>query len=146
MIWYNGTLPNVEALNTTGGNSLIEHLDIRIESIGDDHVVGSMPVDHRTHQPYGLLHGGASVALAESLGSLGSALCVDMARYRVVGLDINANHIRGVRSGRVLATATAVHIGRTTHVWSIKQHDSEGRLTCMSRLTMAVIDTEAPRS
>lgn len=140
MIWFNDKLPDPEAANAMSAGTLAEALGIVIESFDDDSVSGSMPVDERTHQPYGLLHGGASVALAETLGSLGAALTVDPARFRVVGLDINANHVRGVRDGRVTATARPLHLGRTTQVWSIEQRDGDERLTCVSRLTMAVID------
>lgn len=143
MIWYNDILPDVEAANAMGANTLVEALDIRIEAIDEDSITGSMPVDHRTHQPYGILHGGASVALAETLGSTGAALTVDVTRYRVVGLDINSNHVRSVRDGRVTAVATPFHVGRTTQVWSIEQRDARGKLTCVSRLTMAIIDSRA---
>ena len=143
MIWYNDILPDVEAANAMGANTLVEALDIRIEAIDEDSITGSMPVDHRTHQPYGILHGGASVALAETLGSTGAALTVDVTRYRVVGLDINSNHVRSVRDGRVTAVATPFHVGRTTQVWSIEQRDQRGKLTCVSRLTMAIIDSRA---
>ena len=97
-------------------------LDIRIEAAGDDWLSASMPVDERTHQPYGILHGGASVVLAETVGSIASYQCIDTSRYYCVGLDINANHLRAVRSGRVTAVAKAVHLGRTTHVWDIRLH------------------------
>src|SRR5437899_10211336 len=99
---------------------MVDHLGIEITEYGDDFLRARMPVDHRTHQPMGLLHGGASVALAESLGSIGAQLCVDPARYAVVGLEINANHIRGVTSGWVTGTARPLHRGRTTHVWEIR--------------------------
>lgn len=140
MIWFKDTLPSLDAANAMSANTLVAHLGIVIEAIDDDSITGSMPVDARTHQPYGLLHGGASVALAETLGSLAAALTVDATRYRVVGLDINANHVRGVREGRVTAVARPYHLGRTTQVWSIEQRDDRGKLTCVSRLTMAIID------
>jgi uncharacterized protein (TIGR00369 family) len=114
-------------------------LDIRIEAAGDDWLSASMPVDERTHQPYGILHGGASVVLAETVGSIASYQCIDTSRYYCVGLDINANHLRAVRSGRVTAVAKAVHLGRTTHVWDIRLHDDAGNQTCISRLTMAIV-------
>jgi 1,4-dihydroxy-2-naphthoyl-CoA hydrolase len=107
--------------------------------LGEDFLQGSMPVDHRTHQPQRLLHGGASVALAETLGSTGAALCVDSSRYQCVGLEINANHVRGARGGSVIGTARPVHIGRTTQVWVIDIHDEASKLICTSRLTVAVI-------
>ncbi|MGC1330915.1 hotdog fold thioesterase, partial [Pseudomonas sp.] len=105
----------------------------------DESLTASMAVDHRTHQPYGLLHGGASVVLAETLGSMASYLCIDSSKYYCVGLEVNANHVRGVRSGRVTGVARAVHIGRTTHVWDIRLSDERGKLNCISRLTVAVV-------
>ena len=114
-------------------------LDIRIEAYGDDWLSASMPVDERTHQPYGILHGGASVVLAETVGSIASYQCIDTSRFYCVGLDINANHLRAVRSGRVTAVAKAVHLGRTTHVWDIRLQDDAGNQTCISRLTMAIV-------
>lgn len=140
MIWYNDTMPDVEALNALGANTLLAHLDIRIDAVDEHSLTGSMPVDQRTHQPMGLLHGGASVVLAESLGSTASACCVDITTHRVVGLEINANHIRSALSGRVMATAKPLHIGRQTHVWSIEQVDENGKLTTVSRLTMAILE------
>lgn len=118
-------------------------LDIRIEAAGDDWLSASMPVDERTHQPYGILHGGASVVLAETVGSIASYQCIDTSRYYCVGLDINANHLRAVRSGRVTAVAKAVHLGRTTHVWDIRLQDDAGNQTCISRLTMAIVPLKA---
>lgn len=114
-------------------------LDIRIEAYGEDWLSASMPVDERTHQPYGILHGGASVVLAETVGSIASYQCIDTSRFYCVGLDINANHLRAVRSGRVTAVAKAVHLGRTTHVWDIRLQDDAGNQTCISRLTMAIV-------
>ena len=118
-------------------------LDIRIEAAGDDWLSASMPGDERTHQPYGILHGGASVVLAETVGSIASYQCIDTSRYYCVGLDINANHLRAVRSGRVTAVAKAVHLGRTTHVWDIRLHGDAGNQTCISRLTMAIVPLKA---
>lgn len=118
-------------------------LDIRIEAFGDDWLSASMPVDERTHQPYGILHGGASVVLAETVGSIASYQCIDTSRFYCVGLDINANHLRAVRSGRVTATARAIHLGRTTHVWDIRLQDDQGNQTCISRLTMAIVPLKA---
>jgi len=120
-------------------DTLGQHLDMRIEAWDDDSLTASMVVDRRTHQPMGLLHGGASVALAETVGSIASMLCVDRARYYCVGQEINANHLRGVRSGRVTAVARPLHLGRSSHVWDIRLSDEEGRLTCVSRLTVAVV-------
>ncbi|MEM8547500.1 MAG: hotdog fold thioesterase [Pseudomonadota bacterium] len=140
MIWFSGQRPTLDVLNSTSPNTLVEHLDIQFEDVGDDYLTASMPVDKRTHQPYGILHGGASVVLAETLGSTGAWLCTDMSKYRVVGLDINANHLRAATSGRVTATATPRHIGRSTHVWAIDQWNDAGKLCCVSRITMAIID------
>ncbi|WP_211828184.1 hotdog fold thioesterase [Kistimonas asteriae] len=127
----------LEGLNKGMKNTLCEHLQMQVTEVGDDYMVGTMPVDARTTQPMGLLHGGASVALAETLGSLAANMAVDQASY-CVGLDINANHIRSMKSGLVTAKASATHIGRSTQVWEITLQDEEGRLVCISRLTMAV--------
>ncbi len=136
-LWH--TQPNIEQLNAGQKNSIGELLDIRIESFDDDSLTASMPVDHRTHQPFGLLHGGASVVLAESVGSMAAYLCVDPSKFYCVGLEVNANHLRGVRSGRVTAVAKAIHIGRTTQVWDIRLTSDDGKASCISRLTMAVV-------
>lgn len=119
-------------------NTLIEHLDIRIVEIGADYVRASMPVDTRTHQPMGILHGGASVALAETVGSIAAQMCLEP-DYHCVGLDINANHLRAVRSGQVFGTARPLHLGRSTQVWDIRINDEQDRPVCISRLTMAVL-------
>lgn len=131
--------PNLEQLNASSKNTILELLDIRFESFTEDSLTASMVVDHRTHQPYGLLHGGASVVLAESLGSSASYLCIDTSKYFCVGIEVNANHLRGLRSGRVTAVAHPVHIGRTTHVWDIRLTSEEGKASCISRLTVAVV-------
>ena len=133
------TQPNIEQLNAGQKNTIGELLDIRFESFDDESLTASMVVDHRTHQPYGLLHGGASVVLAESVGSVAAYLCIDPSKFYCVGLEVNANHLRGVRSGRVTAVAKAVHIGRTTQVWDIRLTNDEGKANCVSRLTMAVV-------
>ncbi|MBU3054902.1 hotdog fold thioesterase [Pseudomonas indica] len=134
--------PDLEQLNATLANTIGEQLDIRFEVFDDESLTASMPVDRRTHQPYGLLHGGASVVLAETLGSTASFLCIDSSRYRCVGLEVNANHLRGLRSGRVTAVARAVHLGRTTHVWDIRLSGDDGKPSCISRLTMAIVPLE----
>jgi 1,4-dihydroxy-2-naphthoyl-CoA hydrolase len=136
-IWYQA--PDLARINDWTRNTMMETLDIRVTAFGDDWLVGTMPVDHRTHQPYGLLHGGASVALAETLGSTAAMLTLDPDKEMTVGLDINANHIRGVRSGVVTGTARPLHIGRSTQVWEIRIANEAGALVCISRLTMAVI-------
>ena len=130
---------DIAAVNALRSNTLVAHLGIELTETGPDWLRGTMPVDARTHQPYGLLHGGASVALAETLGSMAGAFCVDPAQHRVVGLEINANHVRGVREGFVTGTAKAVHIGRSTQVWEIKITDEADKLVCVSRLTLAVV-------
>ena len=126
---------------TASRPNLSHALGIEITSVADDALEGRMPVDGRTHQPMGLLHGGASVALAETLGSVAAALRVDRTKQACVGLEINANHIKGVRDGWVRGRATPVHIGRSTQVWEIRiTHEETGALVCLSRITMAVID------
>jgi 1,4-dihydroxy-2-naphthoyl-CoA hydrolase len=136
-IWTQST--DLDRVNAWSANTMMETLGIRITAVGDDWLAGTMPVDHRTHQPYGLLHGGASVVLAETLGSTAAMLTLDPAQELAVGLDINANHIRGVRGGSVTGTAKMLHIGRTTQVWEIRIESEEGALVCISRITMAVI-------
>lgn len=131
--------PNLDELNAAQRNTIGELLDIRFESFDDESITASMVVDSRTHQPYGLLHGGASVVLAESLGSTASYLCVDTSKYFCVGLEVNANHLRGLRCGRVTAVAKPVHLGRTTHVWDIRLSGEDGKTSCISRLTMAIV-------
>jgi 1,4-dihydroxy-2-naphthoyl-CoA hydrolase len=131
--------PDVEVLNRFSSNTLLEQLDIRFTEVGDDFVAGTMPVDRRTHQPFGLLHGGATAALAESLGSMAANCCLDMDKEYAVGLEINANHLRSVREGHVTGTARPIHIGRRTQVWETRVEDDAGRLVCVSRLTLAVM-------
>jgi 1,4-dihydroxy-2-naphthoyl-CoA hydrolase len=116
-----------------------EHLGIEFIEVGEDFLKGRMPVDHRTRQPYGLLHGGASVALAETLGSVGAAYVVDRRQFNTVGLEINANHVRGVREGFVTGTARPIHIGKSTQVWEIRITDEREKLVCISRLTVAIL-------
>ncbi len=119
---------------------MVDHLGIEFTEIGDDFLVAKMPVDKRTHQPLGLLHGGASVALAETLGSVAATVCVDMSKQYCVGLEINANHVKSARSGYVFGKTTAIHIGKRTHIWAIEITNEQGELVCVSRITMAVID------
>lgn len=128
-----------QVMNQKSDTTLLGALGIKITRITEDEIEGTMPVDHRTHQPFGLLHGGASVALAETLGSIGANLCVDPKEFYCVGLDINANHISGVRSGVVTGVAKPLHVGRTTQVWEIRIKSEGGKLVCVSRLTMAVV-------
>ena len=128
-------------LNATNDQTASQHLGIEIVELGDDFLRGRVPVDHRTRQPFGLLHGGVSVVLAETLGSLG-ACYASPEGHNAVGLDINANHLRSATSGWVTGTARPVHLGRSTHVWAIELVNEAGELTCVSRLTMAIL---APR-
>ena len=135
MINTSFTLEQVNAINK---NTLMEHLGIEYTEIGQDYIKGKMPVDHRTLQPAGLLHGGASVALIESLGSAGSALCVDLSKTNVVGIEVNANHIKSARSGYVYCTAKLIHEGRTTHLWEAKIVNDANELVCVGRLTVLI--------
>jgi 1,4-dihydroxy-2-naphthoyl-CoA hydrolase len=136
-IWK--SLRSLEELNAGSAGSMVEHIGIRVTEIGDDFVRATMPVDARTRQPFGLLHGGASVALAESLGSTGASMSIDMKEYLCVGQEINANHVRAARAGLVTATARPKHLGGRTHVWVIDIVNEDGELVCTSRLTVAVI-------
>lgn len=129
---------NIDALNQLSVNTMGEALDMKFVEIGDNYLKATMPVDKRTHQPYGLLHGGASAALAETIGSVASALCINDDQI-CVGLEINCNHIRGKKTGIVTATAEPLHIGSSTHVWDIKIRDEREKLVCVSRLTVAVL-------
>ncbi len=135
-IWQQPVSPQVLADLHVG--TTVEYLGLEFLEVGDDFIRGRVPVDPRTRQPYGLLHGGVSVVLAETLGSCGAAYALPTG-YRAVGLDINANHLRGATSGWVTGTARPVHIGRSTQVWQIDMVDDSGRPTCVSRLTMAVL-------
>lgn len=128
---------DLDRLNTTSHNTLIEHLNIVYSDVGEDFISATMPVCSFTHQPLGMLHGGASVVLAETLGSVAANFCVDEDSF-CVGLDINANHVRSMRSGQVIGTATPIHLGISTQVWQINITDERGRLVCTSRLTIAV--------
>jgi len=142
-IWKQDT--DLDVINGWNRHSLVEHLGMQVIEVGADFVRGTMPVDARTRQPFGLLHGGASVALAESLGSLAGNLCIE-ATDMAVGLDINANHVRAVTSGVVTGTARPLHLGRTTQVWEIRIEDEQARLVCISRLTLAVVPRQKPAS
>jgi 1,4-dihydroxy-2-naphthoyl-CoA hydrolase len=137
MIWFKEVA--LDAMNDIGNNTMSKHLGIEVIEIGKDFIKARMPVDERTKQPYGILHGGASVALAETIGSYGSHLIIDSSKYLSVGLDINANHIRKATQGFVTGIAKPVHIGKTTHVWGIEIIDEKGLLICICRLTVAII-------
>ena len=130
----------LEILNNMSSNTMVSHLGIEFTQVGEDFIEAKMPVDHRTHQPLGLLHGGASVSLAETLGSVAATCCIDMATQYCVGLEINANHIKSVKSGFVYGKTKAVHVGKRTQVWEIRITNEEKELVCISRITMAVID------
>lgn len=135
MIWT--TIPDLNVLNQQSANTATSQLGIELTAYGDDYLVATMPVDHRTKQPFGLLHGGASVLLAETVGSAAANLCLEPGNI-AVGVDINANHLRAVTGGVVTATAKPVNLGRSIHVWQINIEDERAKLICTSRLTMAV--------
>lgn len=137
-IWFDQTL-TLDKMKTLGEGTMGEYIGIEWVALGDNFLEAKMPVDHRTRQPYGLLHGGASCVLAETLGSVASALVVDHTKFYCVGLEINANHIRSARDGFVTGTCTPLHTGNSTHVWDIKIYDEKEKLVCVSRLTVAVL-------
>ncbi|MDV3307511.1 MAG: hotdog fold thioesterase [Cyclobacteriaceae bacterium] len=130
----------LETLNGLAPRTMVAHLGIEFTAVGDDYIEARMPVDHRTVQPLGLLHGGASVALAETLGSVAATCCIDTATHFGVGLEINANHIRSVRDGYVTGRTTPIHIGKRTHVWEIRISNEAGELVCVSRITIAILE------
>jgi len=137
-IWYkNDYTP--EQLNALGKNTMAEGLGMEFTEIGDDFLCLTMPVDRRTHQPYGILHGGASAALAETVGSVASSMCINTEKQICVGMEINCNHVRAKSEGLVTATARALHLGATSHIWDIKITDEQNKLICISRLTMAIL-------
>ncbi len=147
-IWFDKDL-SVEKLRPLGKNTMAELIGIEWTEVGTDFLKARMPVDHRTIQPYGLLHGGASCTLAETIGSVASAMVVDHTRSQCVGLEINANHVHSATSGYVTGIATPLHLGKSTHVWDIKIYNENEKLVCISRLTVAVIekrDFKTPRS
>ena len=130
----------IDDLNKMNKNTLGEQLGIEFTEIGERYLCARMPVDHRTHQPYGLLHGGASVSLAETLGSVAAHSVIDRNKQICVGQEINANHVRGVRTGYVYGKASPIHIGKSSHVWQIRITDEQDKLVCISRITMAILD------
>jgi 1,4-dihydroxy-2-naphthoyl-CoA hydrolase len=138
MIWFDKEL-SIEKLEPLGPNTMAAHIGIEWVEVGENFMKAKMPVDQRTNQPYGLLHGGASCVLAETLGSVASAMVIDHSKFYCVGLEINANHIRGVREGYVTGVASPLHLGNTTHVWDIKIYDEKEKLVCVSRLTVAIL-------
>lgn len=136
-LWF--ATPDIADMNRQMENTACSNLGIVITEVGDDYVAGTMPADERTFQPVGLVHGGANVLFAETLGSMAANLCLDNSREYAVGQEINANHLRGVRSGTLTGIARLVHKGRSSQVWEIRINNAEGKLSCISRLTMAVI-------
>ena len=137
-IWFSKTIEPAQLKEFTK-NTMADFLGIEWTAIGDDSLEISMPVNEKTKQPYGILHGGASCVLAETVGSIASALVIDMEKFYCVGLEINANHVRSVTEGLVRAKCAPLHLGKHTHVWDIKIYDDNGKLTCVSRLTVAII-------
>jgi 1,4-dihydroxy-2-naphthoyl-CoA hydrolase len=130
---------SLDFLNEWGENTMVSHLGIRFTEIGEDYLTATMPVTDKTKQPLGLLHGGANVALAETLGSVAATLTVDREKQYCVGLEINANHLKPVREGSVKGIATPIHLGRSTQVWEIRIYTASEQLSCISRITMAIM-------
>ena len=137
-IWFQKEL-SLQQFESFDQPDMAKHIGLQFSEVGDNYLKASIPVDERTKQPYGLLHGGASCVLAETLGSVASALVIDPEKFICVGLEINANHVRSARSGRVTGICTPIHIGASTHVWDIKIHDEREKLICVSRLTVAIL-------
>lgn len=147
-IWFKKDL-SIGDFGQYGKGTMGEHLGIEWTELGDNYLKAKMPVDHRTKQPYGLLHGGASCVLAETIGSVASAMVVDHCQFQCVGLEINANHIHSATAGFVTGVATPLHLGKSTHVWDIKIYNENDKMVCVSRLTVAIIekrDFTTPRS
>ncbi|MEO6285204.1 MAG: hotdog fold thioesterase [Dyadobacter sp.] len=133
---------SLDQLHSFSENTIAHHLGIEFTEIGTDYVTARMPVDKRTHQPFGILHGGASVVLAETLGSIASFLCISDPTKVAVGLEINANHLRPAKEGYVYGKVTPIHLGRTTHIWDIKITNEQNKLVCVSRLTVAIVNAD----
>ena len=142
-IWFKQSL-RIDEIQPMGKDTMAEYIGIEFTEIGENYLKAKMPVDHRTRQPYGILHGGASVALAETLGSVGSAYVIDPSRFYCVGLEVNANHVKGAGEGYVYGTAIPLHLGGSTHVWDIKIFNQEEKLVCVSRLTVAILRKKEP--
>lgn len=138
-IWFKKDI-SLENINPIMEKTMGAYLDMEFTGIGDDYLKMSMPVTEKTKQPYGYIHGGANCALIETIGSIGSALVIDISRQYCVGIEINANHIRSITHGLVIATAKPLHLGRTTHVWEVRIHTEDGKLSCAGRLTVAVLN------
>jgi len=139
MIWFKKDI-KISDLGKLLDNTMGGYLGLKFTEIGDDYLKMSMPVEDKTRQPYGYIHGGANCVLIETVGSIASALVIDAAKQYCVGIEINANHLRSVTDGLVTATASPLHLGRTTHVWDVKIFTEEGKLSCAGRLTVAVLD------
>jgi 1,4-dihydroxy-2-naphthoyl-CoA hydrolase len=144
-IWFKKDLSLSDFAHIDKG-TMAEHIGMEWVELGEDFLAAKIPVDQRTRQPYGLLHGGASVVLAETLGSVGAAMVVDDKKYYCVGLEINANHLRSVRAGFVTGIARPIHTGASTHVWDIRISDERGKLVCISRLTVAILKIPAVKA
>jgi 1,4-dihydroxy-2-naphthoyl-CoA hydrolase len=144
-IWFKQSL-GINDIQPLSKDSMADYIGIEFTEIGENYIKAKMPVDNRTRQPYGILHGGASVALAETVGSVGSAFVIDQSRFYCAGIEVNANHIRAVKEGFVYATAVPFHLGGTTHVWDIKIYNDENKLVCVSRLTVAILIKKEPAS
>ncbi|MBW4890211.1 hotdog fold thioesterase [Mucilaginibacter sp. HMF5004] len=136
-LWFGN--PTIGDINNRPKNHIGALIGIEFIEIGDDYIKATMPVDARTHQPFGILHGGASVVLAETLGSIASSLVIDQEKYMAVGQEVNANHLRPVKTGKVTGICTPIHIGGKSHVWDIKMYDDRGKMNCISRLTVAIV-------
>ena len=137
-IWFNKNV-TLDELNALNNNTMAEFLEMKWKEIGTDYLRLSMPVNNKNKQPYGFLHGGASCVLAETIGSVGSALVIDRELYYCVGIEINANHLRSITDGVVTAKCLPLHLGKSTHVWDIKIYDEREKMFCVSRLTVAII-------
>ena len=133
----------LDQLNQMTANNMLGHLGIQFTAVTDNSIEAKMPVDHRTHQPFGILHGGASVTLAETLGSVAATCCIDNSTQFCVGLEINANHIKSVREGFVIGKVNPIHIGKKTHIWEIKITTEKNEMVCISRITMAILDKKS---
>jgi 1,4-dihydroxy-2-naphthoyl-CoA hydrolase len=141
MIWTK--TPTIEALQKACTNTMCDHLGMEFTEVGDDYLVARMPVDHRTKQPAGLLHGGASAALAETLGSVASVFCLTSPQKMPVGIEINANHLKSATSGFVTGKVTPIRVGQALHVWNIEVHNEKSELVCVSRLTVMIVDKKS---
>jgi len=138
MIWTKK--PSLEMLKKISANTMVEHIGMEFTEVGDDYLIAKMPVDHRTKQPAGLLHGGASAAMAETLGSVASVMCLSSDQKMPVGIEINANHLKSATSGFVTGKVSPIRVGQSLHVWNIEIHNEKNDLVCVSRLTVMIVD------